>query len=382
MSEQRSLFIMLLLSLLVACQPAPTPQPTEALVSPWGVPQIIGEAWRREAPALLVVENTAYFAWSNGSRHFFQYEGQPALELPITGRIPYGHVLLPLGDNLLLLWLDEDRTNQRVEVFGMVLSTAGGVQSAPLQISDSGAQRFTAVAAADNDSVQIVWSRNQGAVTNLHATTINRRGIPFPSAQIRSNADYPALLRDLLGNTMLFWMEYSSGVFASPLGESDGYASLDDPQAVTTLPKIGTGVSLDSFFAALDGTHAHLFWNTRSPGGRRTVLTATGLFSDLQLSQPATFSIQIAQGIYVEEIAFARPLMGQHLALPVVLTTSQELGVATFRDGSLDEYEALLPTPLLLAPPALDRSPQGRLVLAWSEAFPEQAANLTTLSSP
>ncbi|MCA9912004.1 MAG: hypothetical protein KC496_01590, partial [Anaerolineae bacterium] len=288
----------------------------------------------------------------------------------------------PLDENLLLLWLDEDRVNQQVEVFGVVLSRAGGVLSAPLQISDTGAQRFTALASAATDSVQLVWSSNQGAVSNLYATRINRRGVPFPAASIRSNADYPALVQDLMGNSLLFWMEYSSGVFASPLGETEGYASLDDPQAVTTLPKIGTGVSLDSFYAALDGTHAHLFWNTRSPGGRRTVLTATGLFSDLQLSQPATFSIQIAQGIYVEEIAFARPLAGQHLALPVVLTTSQELGVATYRNGTLETYEALLPTPLLLAPPVLDGSPQNRLVLAWSEAIPEHAAQLTTLHSP
>jgi len=381
-SEWRRTLILLLLGLLAACQPAPTPQPTEAVVSPWGLPQFIGEAWRREAPALLLLDETAYFVWANGSRHFFQQEGQPTIELPITGRIPYGHELLPLGDNLLMLWLDEDRTNQRVEVFSVLLSPAGGVQSAPLPISASGAQRYSAVANPTQNTVQIVWSSNQGAITNLHATTINQRGVPFPAAQIRSNADYPALVRDLLGNTMLFWMEYSSGVFASPLGENDGYASLADPQPVTTLPKIGTGVSLDSFYAAFDGTHAHLFWNTRSPGGRRTVLASTGLVSDLQLSQPATFSIQIAQGIYVEQIGFARPLPGQHLVLPVVLTTSQELGVASFRDGNLDEYEALLPTPLLLAPPALDRSLQNRVVLAWAEANPEQMAQLTTLSSP
>ncbi|MCA9915484.1 MAG: hypothetical protein KC496_19155, partial [Anaerolineae bacterium] len=135
MNEGKVILVVLLLSVVTACQPAPTPQPTEALVTPWGVPQIIGEAWRREAPALLVLDETAYYAWASGSRHFFQRDGQDTLELPITGRIPYGHVLLPLDENLLLLWLDEDRANQQVEVFGVVLSRAGGVLSAPLQIS-------------------------------------------------------------------------------------------------------------------------------------------------------------------------------------------------------------------------------------------------------
>jgi len=373
-------FAVVVLLLLAACSPQPNPTRTQPAPSPWGVPQTVGEAWRREPPALLVVEGTAYFAWSNGARHYLRVGEATPLELPLRGSMPYAHSLLPLGEDLLLLWLDADQESQRTELWGALLSRAGGVQSPPLPISAEGAQRYSA-ALTENDAVQVIWSSQPGAVSRLRTTTINRNGVPMPPVTLRTGADHPALVRDVFGTLRLFWMQ-GDVVYSSDLGEEAGFATLDDPQPLTRLPHLGAGAALDSFFVALDGTHAHLFWNTRSAGGRRTVLASVGQLNEWDFGVPSAFSIQLAQGIFVEPIRFARPLVGQHLALPVVLTTPQELGVATFRAGSLESYEALLPAPLLLAPPTLDRDAQGQVTLAWAEALPGQPARLTSLRSP
>ncbi len=388
-----------------ACTPtaAVTPAP---LTSLWGPIITFGQAAQTDAPAL----------WPNGVGLWLVWIGADAggvhqdtrtltakglsqtVVQPLPPIHPYAQQVMPAGDdNLHLLWLDDNGSGE-TRLYDAEISSALELDRGPTLVSEQSAHRFTVVPGEDGD-LWVISSGGLVAEPDLYIRDVDAVGRPrlADNDRLVEDADWPTAVRRNDGTVDLFWIAPSDGqVFHAGLKDGE----TQNPQSITSTVPLDTGDRLDSFSAALDSTHAYLFWNiTRANGQSESWMTSAPLDTatwkaparlsvDTTLTTPYqtgfnSGSVQMAQAGSTP-FAWAKPLDTQSDVLPVAGTLDKtHLALLYLKDGQITGVQIIAATAGLLGTPNLKTDQNRDLYLAWAEpaALDHADLNLTMTRS-
>jgi len=403
-----SAFALLLLAVLLSVPVSSrmAAQTTEN-VSAWGPVVMLGQAASQDAPALWRRGRQVLAVWTGTQDdRVFQLaggigaDGSTAVESrPLTVRAAFPHsqsLIQATRDVTHLLWLDAESDDQTdgVRLWSALLNVSGEVERGALRLSKERTYHYD-VASVDTQLVEAVWSEGLTAEPTLYSRRIDPLGRPRPPRKLATDADWPALVSGPNNRLMLFWIAQDTTVLMADLTD-DG---LQNPQAAVTIPFLDTGDHLESFNAAVDGTHLYLFWNiTRASGTFETFFSSSPIDSGYWTNpQQVTLSVlpnaffttgfnggeaqRVAEGN--RHAAWVTPVRGQFDVLPVVAQIGGELGVLYFQDGALAAYQpvAALEAPGLIGMVSFLADRDRHFDLAWAQPSQAGYANFSFTST-
>ncbi len=338
---------------LTACQAVPTRWIT------------VAEAAQGRAPALYAFEDRLTVVWvgsdaggvHHDARQLSGGELTDVTVLPLPPTHPYDQRLYPAGDDgaFYLLWLD--RAGDVTALYSAWITPDLIIQrTAP--VSDGLALRYSAVPDGAG-GLWVAWSGGLLSELTLYTRHIDAEGRPLDQFRVATNAEYPALVRTNDGRIYLFWVQAGQVMRAELV---DGVPVAVD--SITSAISLAPGERLYDFSAALDATHAYIFWNvTRASGEIETWSTAGGLDAPFW-NAPTRLAWNGADGDVA--LRWVSPTVGQFERLTVAAESAAGLGIAELRGGEVVGYEVVVPDVYLIGTPALLSRADGSQVLAWS----------------
>ncbi len=380
------------LALLAGCAPA------GARVSAWGPVYTLAQAEQAAGPALWAQAGAVTAVWVGADSAGVHHDGRALAGGQLTGTIvmplppaqPDGQRLLPAaGDTLHLLWRDRAPGTLETRLFAARVSPALALLSGPNAVS-AGAAFHDSAAPAGDGGLWAVWSGGLPAEPSLFARYIDRVGRPlaeiFPLA---SAADWPALAWAADGALHLLWREPASGQLYHALLAGGALAQVT---ATGLSVWLAPGDRLHSLDAALDRTHLYALWNVTRASGRRETWLAAGALAGGRWQPPARLGVNVdtngafetgfntgpaqAAGPGGAWLTLARPLGGQHDALPLAAQAADGLALVYLRAGAPAGYQLVVPGAALIGPPALAADADRHLYLAWAEPTAAGPADL------
>lgn len=353
---RRRRYIPLLFTLglfLTACQAAPTRWIT------------VAEAQQGRAPALYAFEDRLTAVWvgadaagvHHDARQVREGELTPVTVLPLPPTHPYDQRLYPAGNDgaFYLLWLD--RAGDVTALYSAWIAPDLTIQrTAP--VSDGLALRYSAIPDGVG-GLWVAWSGGLPSELTLYTRHIDAEGRPLDQFRVATNAEYPALIRTNDGGIYLFWVQAGQVMRAELV---DGVPLVVD--SITSAISLAPGDRLYDFSAALDTTHAYIFWNvTRASGEIETWFTAGGLAAPFW---NAPTRLMGAGDDGTVALRWTAPAVGQLDTLAVAAESAAGLGIAELRGGDVINYDLVVPDVYLIGTPALLIRTDGSRVLAWS----------------
>ncbi len=359
----------LILILLSACQSTPPRWIT------------LAEAQQGRAPALYAHGGRLTAVWvgadsagvHHDARQQINGELSPITVLPLPPTYPYDQRLYPAhDDSMFLLWLD--RSLDVTRLYGALISPDLTIQrTAP--ISDGLALRYSAVSDGQG-GLWVAWSGGLLSEPTLYMRHIDAEGRPLDQFRIASNAEYPTMIRTNEGTITLFWIQ-AGQVMRARL--QDGLAL--ETQNITSTISLAPGDRLYDFNAALDSTHAYVFWNVTRANGQLETWLASGEIAARYWNAPSSFTLSVNEDQSgLPPLRWASPLVGQLDSLLVAVESRLGVGVVELKGGAIIGYSTVLPDVYLIGTPTLAMRDQ-TLVLAWSNPdAPRAHLNLLEIS--
>lgn len=372
--------------------PLPTSTPTPA-ASAWGKIEMLTQAERLDAPAMLVDEDKSpVFAWrgadANGARLFAQTRGVTR-PLALAAFYPFDEMLFPAAQGgYHLLWLDRTADDEALYVQSARFSRDAIAELGANNVSTLPARRYDAVALPD-ERVQVVWSSVPQQAPNLYAAMIDSNGRIAFAEEIELEGDYPSLAYHDEA-VHLYWLEEA--------GQQAYTARLVDNQLVLKRPLaylegISLGDIVEHFHISMTETHLYIFWQVRRDNGERDIWYTSGALDDFSpLPDPQVLRVIINMPDEVDlprfntydDMALAYGVQARFLAtlpstsepLPLVVQAGSELGLAYFQSGTLVGYQRIVQTELILGQPTFTTDAAGNFYLAWSDSRHPTTANL------
>lgn len=329
----------------------------------WGEVQAITQAEDMNAPAILGLSRGLFFVWTGSqegeARLFSRGVTASSQIMALKAFYPLEPQLFAADERVLLLWLDRNASTVDMRLQAALLNEIGIAERGIITLSDVPTRRYSAIEAGEN-SMAIVYSGGFGEVNNLYLRRIDTNGLGFIEANLRHDADFPALLADA-GGESLFWLEGDGkNAYHARLGERE----------LSTVRRIGRitlaeDEVVEDFRVAYDGSFAYLFWQIRKWDGSRYILYSAG-FPDGEFSEAqrinATWAVPANES--------------NENGLPVALNIGNQLGIAYFQAGTMGAFQPIVESGALIGRPNLRLLPNARLALAWSSPRPDGFANL------
>lgn len=322
--------------------------------------------------------------WTDGSL-------SPVTVLPLPPVHPFAQSWAAAPDGALhLLWLDasDEAENQ---LFSALITPQIRVERGPTPISDELALRY-AVAEDSGGRVWAAWSGGLLSEPALSLRSIDAAGRPRPTQLVSASGDYPALGHLNDGTLLLFWLQRGQLL----------RATLDNgivgpPAALTAAVYLDAADRLHSLTAAVDQTHAYVFWNITRANGQDETWLAAGELGASSWAQPQRlefdrlenqtfetgFNTGTASAATTGEtpLAWAAPLAGQYAVLPVAVESPSGLGVLYLSGGSIVGYQEIVSGVKLSGAPALTVDRNRHLYLAWAQPSAQAPADLLLTST-
>ncbi len=400
MARQRALLALALALLLAGCAPAET-----ARASAWGPVYTLAQAEQAAGPALWARDGAVTAVWVGADDSGVHHDGRALaagqlaapVVMPLPPVQPYDQRLLPAADTALhLLWRDRAAGAAETRLFAARISPALDVLSGPNAVSTGAAFHYSAAPTGDG-GLWAVWSGGLPAEPRLFARQLDRVGRPRAEVvALASAADWPALAWAADGALHLLWREPASGQLYHALLAN---GALTQVTATGVAVWLAPGDRLRHLDAALDRTHIYAVWNvTRANGAEETWLAAgalaggrwqpaarLGVAADADSAFETGFNTgpALAARPGADWLRHARPLGGQHDALPLAAQTAAGLALVYLRAGAAAGYQLIAPGAALAGPPTLAADADRHLYLAWAEPLPAgPAALLLTTTQP
>jgi hypothetical protein len=346
------LFCLCALLCLCACQPAAPRWIT------------LAEALQGRAPALYADAERVTAVWVGADAAGVHHDARqlrgdaltPVTVLPLPPTHPYDQRLYPASDgSLFLLWLDRGADDATTLYSAWIAPDLSVRRTTP--VSDGLALRYAAVPDGQG-GLWTAWSGGILSELTLYVRHLDAEGRPLDQARITANAEYPAMTRADDGTILLFWIQ-AGQVYRARLDEGRAV----DGQGITSAVSLAPGDRLHDFSAALDATHAYVFWNiTRAAGGIETWYAA-GEMSAPFWTPPTRL---IVSRDPVTPLRWVSPAAGQFETLRAAAESAAGLGIVELRGGQVSGYRITVPDVYLIGAPALVVRPDDTLVLAWS----------------
>ena len=384
-----SIFIIILLLLCSACQPA-----SELPRSTWGVITTVAQVEQIGAPAIWADPSRLIAAWigaddggvHHDSRGWVDSKLSPVVVLPLPPTHPYHQswIIASSGD-LHYFWLDAAPDGQ-TQLYSALIDSELNVMRGPTEVSDALALRYAAIPGLQGEA-WVAWSGEVLSEPALNLQMVDEGGRPQLPQRIATDADYPALVKTNDGTMLLFWLEDGQLMRAVA---SNG-AILERSRVMNTV-YLAEGDRLHSLRVGIDRTHTVVFWNiTRMSGGNETWYASMDIGATA-INQPTLLTVDTLPESSFETgfntgsataastgetpLSWASPLPGQYDTLPVAVQSPTGLGVVYFRGGDVAGYQEIVTGTQLIGEPTLISDRNRDLYLAWFEPSPEGTAAL------
>lgn len=392
-------FVLLFLLLVAGCTSAADP-PAKPVPSAWGEVLTIAHTPQLHAPAFWSTGDISAFAWIESDSagvhqdvRFLNDKGLTApLALPLSPVRPDRLMLLPVGDDSLLFYLDAAPSGE-TRLYSAVFGLDQQLKAGPTPVSTTRTEAYTLLRGADG-TVWVIWTGGSPAEPGLYAQEIDQLGRARPSQLITVGAKFPTTGTVHNGRPPLYWLNTATNqIYRASFDQGQ----LLNPQVLTHSIRLEAGERLINFSTAQDSTHGYLFWNTvKADGTPQTWFTAGGLEAEnwftpvllrIALSETADFVTGYNGGMGFRAqmgttpLTWAAPAVGQSELLPVAAQLDKQLAIIYFQAGTIVGYQPVFQLEQnLIGLPALQTDFERHLMLAWAapESTGEAALQWTT----